>query len=136
MIVYDQHEQIGKWVAEKTDGEYREGGKAIGIVRDGNIVAGVLYDNFNGASVYAHIAVEHGAYIGKEFLHAIFDYPFNQLGANVIIGLVAQDNIRAQELDEHLGFTLKYILPEGHPSGGLFHYAMYKTECRWINGKS
>lgn len=135
MIIYDQHERIGKWIAERTDGEWREGGKCIGLERNGEIVAGVLYDWFNGSSIYAHIAITT-SYIGKEFLRAIFHYPFNQLEAKVIIGLVAEDNKKAQTLDEHLGFKLKTIIPQGHPSGGLFIYTMHKSECRWINEQS
>jgi RimJ/RimL family protein N-acetyltransferase len=134
LIIDNDHKRIGEWIAKKTDSEYREGSKCIGLEKDGEIIAGVLYDWFNGSSVYAHIAIEGP--INREFLWFIFYYPFEQLGAKVIIGLVAEDNKKAQQLDEHLGFVLNSIIPQGHPSGGLFIYTMNKNQCRWLNVKA
>jgi hypothetical protein len=56
-IVCDQPERIGPWVSEKTGGRWSPGrGTAIGLEKDGELVAGVLYDDFNGANVLMHVA--------------------------------------------------------------------------------
>lgn len=132
-LVYHEHRRVGLWIAERTDGGYRDGGKCIGLERDGELIAGVLYDWFNGASIYTHIAIEPGHLIGREFLFHIFYYPFCQLGCSVLIGLVAEGNTASRRFVEHLGFTLQQPIPDAHPTGALLIYTMPRAACRWLS---
>lgn len=132
-VVYD-NDRIGPWMAEMGGGFYRPGSQCIGLERDGEIVAGAMFDWHNGASIYCHVAVADAQALGRDFLRAAFAYPFIQLGCKVLIGLVAGDNEAAIRLDEHLGFKLEHVLKDGHPSGSLRIYTMRREECRWIEG--
>lgn len=132
-IVDQEHERVGLWIGEKNGFKWREGDKCIGLEKDGQLIAGVMYEGWNGASIHAHIAIQ--GRINREFLWYIFYYPFVQAGVNVIIGLVSEDNKKAQAFDEHLGFTLHSRLPKGHPSGDLLIYTMTKDQCKWLNIK-
>lgn len=134
-IVDREHERVGRWLADKTDGEWREGATCVGLERCGEIVAAVMYDQFNGASVCMHVAAEGKRWLNREFLWFAFYYPFVQMGVNVVIGLVAKENHAARKFDEHLGFVLKAELPDAHPSGALLIYTMRKDECRWLKLK-
>lgn len=133
-IIVGDDERIGKWVAERTDGQYREGGKCIGLEQDGKLIAGVLYDSYNGASICMHVAIE--GRLNKELLWFAFYYPFEQLKVNVIIGIVPEGNMKARKFDEHLGFRLKVRIPDADPSGDLLIYTMHKHECRWLHVKT
>ena len=134
MIVAWQHARVGAWIQSHGGGFYRPGSKCIGLEKNGELVAGVLYDYHNGASVYAHIAVT--GRLDRHYLHVIFDYPFRQLGAKVLIGLVAESNKKSRKFVEHLGFTLTATIPEGHPEGALLIYTMRKKDCRWLRSEN
>src|SRR5690625_3684921 len=133
MIFFDA-DIIGPWVAERVGiKRYIPGtASAIGRIKDGRIVAGDLYQDYNGANVSAHIAGEGQNWLNKKFLSIIFDYPFNQLKVNRITGYVVSTNKAAQNLDEKLGFKREAILRDAHPDGDLIIYAMHKDECRWL----
>lgn len=124
---------IGPWVASRIEGMSYYPGTSTGIARikGGKIVAGVLYQDHNGPNVFAHIAVDPGG-MNRHFLSIIFDYPFNQLKAKRITGVVASSNTAARKLDEHLGFELEAILQDAHPEGDLCVYKMTADKCRWI----
>lgn len=126
---------VGPWVEKNGGGYYRQGTKTIGLLNSSDeLIAGVMYDYWNGASVYMHVAIR--SRITREFLWVCFDYPFNQLGCNVVLGLVAEENTAAQRFDEHLGFRLQTRIENAHPSGALLVYTMYRKDCRWLNVKA
>lgn len=132
MLIFDA-DAVGPWVASRVKGmSYYPGtSTAIGRVKDGQIVAGVLYQDHNGPNIYAHIAIDPGG-MNRQFLSIIFDYPFNQLKVDRITGLVADSNMAARRLDEHLGFELEATLHGAHPDGDLRIYKMTRDMCRWI----
>jgi RimJ/RimL family protein N-acetyltransferase len=99
------------------------------------LIAGVLYDYWNGSSIYMHVAASGRNWLDREYLHACFDYPFRQLGAKVVIGLVPETNARARRFDEHLGFKLTATIPDGHPEGSLLIYTLRREDCRWVRSE-
>lgn len=132
MIIFDA-DVIGPWLAGKVAGMAYYPGTATGIgrIKNGKLVAGVLYQDHNGPNVFAHIAIEPGG-MNRRFLSIIFDYPFNQLRVKRITGIVAASNTAARKLDEHLGFELEAILHDAHPDGDLCIYKMTAENCRWL----
>lgn len=131
-IVVHENDRVGAWIEAHAGGFYRAGGQCIGLERDGVLIAGVLFDYWNHASIYMHVAAEGKNWLDREYLRVCFDYPFRQLGAKVVIGLVPSGNVRARRFDEHLGFKLQATIPDGHPDGELLIYTMRKEECRWL----
>jgi RimJ/RimL family protein N-acetyltransferase len=111
-------------------------GTAIGLQENGELIAGVLYDNYNGRSISMHVASNGtGAWMTREYLRVCFDYPFNQLGVNVIIGLVDSENLAARKFDEALGFKLEHSVPNAGPKGDLLLYSMTAAQCRFLRMK-
>ncbi len=131
-LVFGENERVGRWIEAHEGGQYRDGSQCIGLERNGELVAGALFDYHNGASVYVHVALADKRALGRDFLRACFRYAFIQLGCEVLIGLVAGDNVAAQRLDEHLGFHVEHTIKGAHPSGALHIYTMRKQECRWL----
>ena len=133
---YDEN-VIGPWVCQRTGGQYFPdcGARAIGLVRDGNLVAGVLFEHYNGRSIAMHVAGEGRDWMTRDFLMECFRYPFVQLGVHKIIGLVDSSNRDARRLDEHLGFHMEAKIAGAAPRGDLMVYTMTREQCRFLDRK-
>lgn len=134
MIVTDAP-RIGPWVCERTGGTYEPStSAAIGWERDGELVGAVLYDQFNGRSICMHVASDGSrSWLTREFLSAVFSYPFHQLGVNQIMGLVDSTNTDALAFDKALGFEVECEIADAGKTGNLVILAMPKGKCRWLN---
>jgi RimJ/RimL family protein N-acetyltransferase len=110
---------------------------AIGLAVDEKLVAGVLFDGFNGANVWMHVAAQPGArWMTRAYLLACFAYPFNICRVKRISGYVNASNLAAQRFDEHLGFKEEARLQGAAPDGGdVIIYAMWRKDCRFIGDK-
>lgn len=129
-------EIVGPWVATRTGGTWSPGrGTAIGKLDDqGNLIAGVLYEDWNGANIMCHIAGE-GNWASRRFLNVIFDYPFNRLKVRRITVPVGSTNIKSIHLVTRMGFALESTLAQAIPSGNLLLYRMFRSECQYLRGK-
>lgn len=134
MIIAQPKEFIAKFVQERIGGEYPfKDFTALGLLKDEELVAGVVYNNYSPPMIMGHIAaIPSKRWLTRGFLFACFDYPFNQLGCNVLIGTVARKNSQAIKLDEHLGFILRGIIPEAYGTDDMLIYSMSKADCKWI----
>ena len=112
-----------------------EGMKGIGLERDGELTAGVLYEGFNGRSMWMHVAANPGGrWLTREFLRYCFHYPFVEAGVDRVFGWVDAANAAARRFDEHLGFKPVAVIPGASRTGGeVVVYAMNKSECRYVD---
>jgi RimJ/RimL family protein N-acetyltransferase len=134
VIVFGEH--VCRWVAKRTGGSYIDGsGQGIGLEKDGQLVAGVMYDQFNGRAVQMHVAAIGRNWLNREYLWTCFDYPFNQLKVNKIVGLVDSNNADARRFDEHIGFQLAAVIPDAGKTGDQLIYSMTRHQCRWLGVK-
>ena len=122
---------VGPWVAKKICGSFHpESSEAIGLERRGAMVAGVIYENWNGRSVVCHIAVQ--GLMTPSYLYAIFHYPFVYGGLDKIIAPVASSNEESIRFVEKLGFRKEAQILDAHPDGSILLYTMSKDQCRFI----
>lgn len=128
---------VGPWVAEKTGGTYSPGSASvIGLEKDGELVAGVMFENYNGNSVQMHVASDGSKrWMTKEFLRAAFWYPFEQLKVKKIIGLVDSTNLPAQRFDEHLGFRRECTIADAGKVEDMIVYSMTREQCKYLRWK-
>lgn len=110
------------------------GMKGLGLERDGELVAGVLYEGFNKHNIWMHVAAEPGKkWLNKEFLRYCFHYPFVELGCKRVSGYVEANNADARKFDEHLGFRQEAVLQEAASDGGdVILYVMRREDCRYL----
>ena len=130
--------EVVEWVAKRT-GEFHCFGTDIGIgwMKDGALVAGVAYANYNGVNIEAHIASNGSKkWMTKAFLWTIFDYPFNQAKVKRITLCIGESNSDARKFAENLGFVLEARLAEAHPTGDLCIYRLFAHECRFVQVKN
>lgn len=134
MLTYDFN-TVAKFVNAATERENPlSTGTAIGWLRDEELVAGVLYEDFTGegGSISAHIAVAPGAVMSREFTWAVFTYPFKQLRVAKIFAMVSNINWKSVRLVNHMGFTEAAVIPGYYPDSDLIVYEMTADKCRWL----
>ncbi len=122
-------ENVAPWVAKKLFARFNAD-EGIGLERNGEMVAGVVYEDWNGASFVCHIVVQ--GLMTPRYLAAIFHYPFVHCGASKIIAPVPQSNEESVKFVTKLGFRLEAQLLDAHPDGSVLLYTMKPDQCRFI----
>lgn len=125
-------ERVAPWVAKKLFARFNAD-EGIGLERNGEMVAGVVYEDWNGASFVCHIVVQ--GVMTPRYLAAIFHYPFVHCGASKIIAPVPQSNEESVKFVSKLGFRLEAQLLDAHPDGSVLLYTMSRDQCRFIGEK-
>lgn len=127
--------RVFDFVARYTHLQPVGGMKGVGLERDGELVAGALYEGFNGHNVWVHLAGMPGRrWMTREFLEYGFHYPFNEMGVRRLSGYVNASNTDARRLNEHLGYQEEARLTGAAPDGGdVILYVMWRDACRFID---
>jgi RimJ/RimL family protein N-acetyltransferase len=136
-ILFDRKDEVMRFVASMTGESQYDGCSTLGLEKDGEIVAGVVYQGHNGPNVLMHFALGGSRHlITPAFVCAAFMYPFVVLRCHRVTGLVRSDNVEARALDEHLGFVREGVMREGAGDRGDFiMYGMLERECRFLRGR-
>ncbi len=133
-IVTGQNERVGRWVCERTGGTYSGADSvAIGLEEGGELIAGVLYDHYNGKSMAMHVAGVGSKWMTRQFLWYAFNYAFNECGVAKVLGLVSSANERAVMFDTHLGFIQEARISDACKDGDLLILTMTKDSCKWLS---
>jgi len=126
-----QGPEIGHWVAKRIAGEFfAEGSSAIGLQKDGETIAGVIYENWNRQSIFCHIAIE--GRMTKAYLKAIFDYPFNVCNVKKIIVPVVSNHVKSIKLVTKMGFNEEARLKDASLDGDIIFLTLAKENCRFL----
>lgn len=132
-LVFDQKERVGAWVAQKADPDVVWGSfYAMGVERQGEIVAGVVLNQNNGANALCHVAVEKP---GKEMLLLFTHfcrYAFLQIGLKRLTGLVPRSNAKVLHFDLKLGFEIDHVIKDGALDGDMVMLVMWPHKCPWL----
>lgn len=109
--------------------------RAIGVVKNDCLAAVVAYNGFTGRSCFMHSAIDDPSVIGRTFVQAIFDYPFNSCGCTHILAQVEGSNARALDIDIRCGFKEIHRLERAALDGSdLVLLQLTRDECRWLKG--
>lgn len=129
-IVDKDPKRVREWSSEH--GGAGVAGTAIGLEIDGELIAAVLYDNYNEASVAMHLTIRPGAIVTPQFLWYSFQYPFNEMKVNKVLGYVNEENQKALSLYGRLGFTVEHRIANASPGGDLVVISMTRQQCRFL----
>lgn len=135
VVVDNMSAVVGPWICKQTGLIWHpEAMTTVGVLdtATGEIVAGLLYERFTGASVTMHQAVAYPGAVTKDFLWYVFYYPFCQLGVERLTGYVESSNTPAIELNLKLGFEIEARLERACPGGDLLIMRMFKENCRFL----
>lgn len=124
----------GVWTAAQVGTAFLpEAETVIALRRRGEFVAGVIYEDWNGKSIVAHIAVR--GRMTPSFVAAIFDYPFNVCGVHKVVCQISSDNLRSIKLATSMGFTEEARIADASMTGDVLLYTLTKSNCRFLKGK-
>ena len=99
----------------------------------GELLGGVIYTNFTHRTVQMHMAGFAPAWPTPQFMWAIYDFPFNYLKVEKVIGTVPSTNERALKIDYKMGFKHLVTIPGIVQGGDMVILAMSKDECKYLN---
>jgi RimJ/RimL family protein N-acetyltransferase len=126
-----QGPEVGHWVAAQTNGDYAEStSQAIGLIRDGKIVAGVIYENWNKQSIVCHLAIK--GIVSKQFMKAACNYAFKQCGVHKIIGPVNSDNQKCIDAVAKIGFIEEARIKDAAPNADIILFSLTADRCRYL----
>lgn len=136
-LIVHQNQRVGPWVCERTGGTWSAvDSQTVGLEDNGELIAGVVFDHYNGATLAMHVASDGTKrWLNRELLKFCFDYAFNQAGVTKVIGIVGSNNSDALKFDRHLGFVEEARIAQGHPDGDLIFLTMRRDQCRWIRNR-
>jgi RimJ/RimL family protein N-acetyltransferase len=134
MIVVGHH--VGHWVCAQLGSIYNEQlSVAFGMERDGELIAGVIFDGYNGGSIHMHVAGKGGHWMTREYARVVFSYAFDEAKVHKILGFVDSENLKARRYDEHLGFVKEAVIEGAGRHGDLIIYSMTREQCRYLGNK-
>lgn len=136
-IVWSDTARVMRYVADRIGEDEILRCAGIGLEEDGELIAGVLFQDHCGPNILMHVASDSSKrWMTPAYLCASFRYPFEQLGVRRITGLVRADNFAAQKFDEHLGFVREGVMREAASDGmDMIVYGLLKRDCRFLEGR-
>ena len=123
--------EIIEWVSQRLENSAFGPAKAIGLAKDGKIIAGVVYHNYRLDGIEMSIATEDKHWANRNTIRTFFAYPFEQLKCNRVTALVREDNIKSRDMVNRLGFVKEGCLRKALQNKDLYIYGMLKEECKW-----
>jgi hypothetical protein len=124
---------VGLWIAQKITGHYIPGSTAIGLEKDGMLVAGVMFENYNGRSMVAHMAVT--GRMTREYLGEIFRYAYQTANVQKLISPVSSTNEKCIRYITNLGFEKEAELKDASPDGDILLFTLEKPKCRFLGNR-
>jgi RimJ/RimL family protein N-acetyltransferase len=133
-LIYGQEERLLPWAARVIGCErFRRDAYCIGLEKQGELVAVVVFDDFTKAGCHMSVASDGSAHwLSRGYLAALFAYPFLQLKLRRVTALIAQKNERSRSFCEHIGFRQEGVCPHGLPDDDLIIMGMLAGECRYL----
>lgn len=133
-LVFDEKDRVGQWVAEQTEQSAGWGSfYAMGVELHGEIVAGIVVNNYNGTNATCHIAVKKPTKAFVKLLEHVADYAFNQCKLKRLTGMVPSNKPDVLKFDKHLGWEEEFVMKCGAPDGYDMHVlVMWPEKCRWL----
>lgn len=136
-LVFDDKERVGAWVAERVEQTASWGSYyAMGAERDGELVAGVVVNNYNGANATCHVCIEKPGKDTLALFRAVADYAFNQCGLKRLTGMVPASSPEVLAFDLHMGWREEFVMQDAAPDGGPLHILVMRPDtCPWLKRK-
>jgi hypothetical protein len=106
---------------------------ALGVVRRGVLVGGVVYHNYRGFDIQMSCAFDQVGWALPGTVRALFTYPFDDLKVARVTSVVGRRNKKSKKLVTDLGFRLEGVAIkglDGHEDA--FVFGLLKENCKWL----
>ena len=135
-LIFGADDYLKKWTAKQIGIDGFGPSVAIGVQRDGEIIAAAVYHDLREGQIEASIAATSRRWASRSVLQTLFAYPFNQVGANRLLVQCSEANEKAMKMNRQLGFTQEGRLRQLYAPHDAVLWGMLKDECQWIKEKS
>lgn len=135
-VLFGADATVAQWVAKAIPYlQPSKDARALGVIEGERLIAGVIYERYNGVHMEVAIAAETGTrWATRQTLRHLFGYPFVQMHCEAITALVPATNLHSLNLATKLGFEMealvKFAAPDGSP---LVVLKMFRDGCKWID---
>jgi RimJ/RimL family protein N-acetyltransferase len=111
--------------------------KFIAWVEQSEIKMIVGLNAFLGKTCQIHVAMAPGYHFTpRAMMETVFEYVFNQLKVEKLLGIVNSTNEKAMRYDLHLGFKEEHRMVGMHDDGGdIVLLAMDRADCKYLKEK-
>ncbi len=99
---------------------------------DGALEGGALFEGFNGATVYTHVAGFTPGWCKPAWLFTVSDFCFNHLKVNQVLGVVGVNNQPAVDFDLKFGYEIVVTLPGYFPGEDAYLMRLTRDRCRFL----
>jgi RimJ/RimL family protein N-acetyltransferase len=134
-LVYGQDERVTAWVAAQVGAPAPPSYASIGFERDGELVAGVYFENYTGSNIFAHIAFS-GDVFPRELIAAVYAYATVQLTCKRMTFLIWDNNEPCINFVIRMGASLEGRMADGHPKGDVYIFTLWHDNpqlCNLVN---
>jgi hypothetical protein len=109
---------------------------SIARVVNSQLYGGVIYADYTGESVVAHVAGWDAHWLSRDLLWIMFDYPFRQMRVKRIFAPIPADNYDALSFNRKLGFKVVNVIKGVYPYDvDCLLTCMERHECRFLKIK-
>lgn len=133
-LIYGHDEAVARWVQEHAP--HAENGFrdfiAIGVERDGALIAGWVFNEYRGHSIHVSMASTTPLWASRRTLRAIFTYPFVELPCKRLTAYTGARMVDVRRFLERLGFVQEGVVRHGFADDDCVIYGMLREECRWL----
>lgn len=106
---------------------------ALGVIRHGQLVGGVVFHNYRGHDIEISIASATPLWASKKTFATLYGYPFNQLGVARITCITSRKNKVVRRLAEASGFKLEGTHRKAFDGQiDAMSYGLLREDCRWL----
>lgn len=134
-LVYDDTERLLAWACERIGiGSFRSDAQAIGIEKDDQLAAVVIYDTFSSTDCFMHVASDGSRnWLTRTFLKHAFAYPFITCNLPRVSSPIAESNQAALKFNMGLGFVQEGYHPmAAHDGGAILSMGLLRRSCIYI----
>lgn len=134
-LLYGEDDRVRRFVAGLNNRTPDFGpSAAIGVTLDGELVCGVVYNNYRRFDLDMHVSASNPKWASRRIVGTLLAYPFVGLGCVRVTATIAATNDRARKLLRQLGFHSEGFHPlawEGREDA--LSYGMLRSDAaRWI----
>ena len=97
-LIFGADGYLKTWVSKQIGIDGFGPSVAIGVQRDGEIIAAAVYHDLRKGQIEASIASTSLRWASRSVLHALFAYPFNQVGATRLLVQCSEANQKAMKM--------------------------------------
>lgn len=131
-----QLEPVLAFVQERVPGlKRRDHMVGMGWRKNGDLIAGVIFENIGRHNAWVHVAGSPGAHwLNRRAVRVPFIYAFRVCSLSRLTGYIEASNLASRRFAEHLGFQPEAVLTGAAEDGGdVVIYVLWAKGCRYVD---